>query len=66
MNEHEKDRCLGAYKVLKTDKHRVEMKLRIIKRGDRSCLSCDRKFFSEDLASERMCETCRSHEEWIR
>lgn len=30
-----------------------------IKKGNRRCLCCDKKFKSQDLANEKCCENCR-------
>lgn len=48
----------GLQSPNKIDDFRIEMKMRKIRRGDRSCLTCEKKFFSEDLSYERLCESC--------
>lgn len=53
----------GIIQDIKTDHFRKIMGLRQVKRGDRYCLSCNKKFFSLDLASIRCCEYCREKEE---
>lgn len=38
---------------------RREFGLRVIKMGTRSCLRCDKVFYSPDLACFKVCDYCR-------
>lgn len=39
--------------------YRISEGLPKIMSGNRSCIRCDREFFSDDLRCERMCKDCR-------
>lgn len=61
---------MGKFHRIETDGHRagVDKFRRIvglspIRRGERECMKCEKKFYSADLARVRMCSTCRRHDE---
>jgi hypothetical protein len=44
---------------LRVDKFRKQMGLSPVKTGVRTCLCCDKEFFSEDLKNMKTCVSCR-------
>ena len=49
-------KAVGEFDAKKLREH---YGLKPVRRGDRRCLRCDKKFFSEDLTNIKMCNTCR-------
>lgn len=45
------------------NKLRKELGMRLIKRGNRKCLCCNKNFASPDVAAQRMCNHCREKQE---
>lgn len=49
----------SPFGVKDTNEFRAKQGMRPIVQGHKNCLRCDRKFFSENVRVQRMCEFCR-------
>lgn len=45
------------------NKLRKELGMRLIRRGNRKCLCCNKNFASPDIATQKMCNRCRETQE---
>lgn len=50
---------LKAFDLKEINACRKSMNLAPLMMGDRNCLRCDKKFYSEDLKNQKICENCR-------
>lgn len=52
-------RRLKFKEYIEVNKMRKALGMPPVKMGDRTCLRCDSRFFSEDLSNQHICDLCR-------